>query len=99
MMALPEKAIAPSVASSRPGQTGRGAATAEPAMAEEDIVRGPSATSVGCSLAVAARIARRDVALDRRVAEPPDELAGAEVLVAVVDDLDAMAPLGQPLHG
>ena len=50
-------------------------------------------------MTVAARVAGRDIALDGRVAEPPDELAGAEVLIAVVHHPDPMAALGQALRG
>jgi hypothetical protein len=49
-------------------------------------------------LAVAARVAGRHVALDRRVAQAPDELAGAEVLVAVGKGLHHVAQRAQALR-
>src|SRR5438552_14834099 len=49
-------------------------------------------------LPVAPRVAGSHVAVDRRVPQTPDELAGPEVLVRVVDDLDAVPEVDQPLH-
>src|SRR3954464_3316857 len=92
MIALPENAIEPKNASARPvhgGEFFEAALSPGSAAMVEDRMRPRSPSEPG-GLPVAARIARGDVALDARVAEPPDELPGAEVLVAVVDDLHPM---------
>ena len=91
----PESAVAPAVSAEQAERMmdeqfgrNRGAADpADPAASEPTLEAG--------RLAVAARVARRDVALDGRIAEAPDELAGAEVLVAVLDHLDLVAALDQ----
>src|SRR5678815_4980774 len=110
MMALPENAIEPSKASSKPGQTTRTAGTAgasalaSAASVDERIeailaasIRPRRASAVSRTqsaevpaseryrLAIASRVAGRDIPFDRLVAEAPDELPGTEVLVAVAD--------------
>src|SRR5688572_13380686 len=47
---------------------------------------------------VAAGIRRRHVTFHTRVAHTPDELAGAEVLVVVVDHSDLVPAFDEPLH-
>src|SRR6202020_1257546 len=50
-------------------------------------------------LAVAPWIARGDIPLDCRIAQSPDELAGAEILIAVLNDFDLVAELAQLKRG
>src|SRR6185369_7807864 len=107
MIVLPENAIDPAIASARPGHKAAragGQATGGAAVTiDSPVIAAPCrecgerarAGSEAGRLAVAARIARCDVALDGRVAEAPDELAGAEVLVAVLDHRDLVAALDQ----
>src|SRR4029079_9485145 len=110
MIALPENAIEPAIASARPGhKAARGDAVAgDAAVAIDSPViaarcrtpgEGASAGSAAGRQAVAARIARRAVAVDRRTAAPRDELTGAEVLIAVLDHLDLVAALEQAGDG
>src|SRR5579871_6648924 len=51
------------------------------------------------SLPVAARIARGNVAFNGRIAQAPDELPGAKILIAVMNDFDLMAQRGQIAPG
>src|SRR5690606_8135145 len=94
MMALPLKAMAPKQASSRPAAVDAFAVGG----AAVDVVAGTRPRSEAGGQAVAARIAGGLVALHRRVAHAPDELAGAEVLVGVLDHLDLVAEVDQALH-
>src|SRR4051812_4480646 len=93
MIALPLKAMAPKVARARPAASGFSCGARTGAIDSEDM-----GASVPRGLAVATRVARGDVALDRRIARTPDELAGSEVLVRILDHVDLMAQCLQPLH-
>jgi hypothetical protein len=101
MIALPEKAIEPAIASASPGQS-----TGSPRGRPSRCRRLPAAAAslrIGADAVSSRRPGRRaavaggDVALDRRIAEPPDELAGTEVLVAVAEHGRLVAALEQAL--
>ena len=49
-------------------------------------------------LTIAARVTGGNITLYRRVTRTPDELAGAKVLVGVLDDLGAVTQIAQTLH-
>src|ERR1700679_665552 len=62
-------------------------------------VEDPVCQSISCRLAVAPRIARGDIPFDSRIAQSPDELAGTEILIAVLNDFNLMAQGAQLMRG